>query len=65
MIDDEPLTEKPDLALGYLVKQDLYAMSVGDLEDRIAALKAEIVRCEAALKDRGATRDTAEKLFKS
>lgn len=64
-MDESPLQEKPDLALGYLSKQDLYAMSVGDLEERIAALKAEIARCEAALQDRGGARAEAEKLFKS
>ncbi len=63
-MNDEPLNEKPDLTLGYLAKQDLYALSVGDLEERIDALKAEIGRCEAALKDRGSTKSEAEKLFK-
>ncbi len=64
-MDDEPLNEKPDLTLGYLKKQDLYALSVGDLEERIEALQAEITRCEAALKDRGSSLSEAEKLFKS
>ena len=63
-MNDEPLNEKPDLALGFLAKQDLYALSVGDLEERIEALKTEIARCEATLKDRGSTRSEAEKLFK-
>lgn len=64
-MDDEPLNDKPDLTLGHLAKQDLYTLSVGDLEERIAALKAEIARCEAALNDRGSSRSEAEKLFKS
>lgn len=63
-MDDEPLNEKPDLTLGYLAKQDLYALSVGDLEERIDALKVEIKRCEATLAERGDTRSEAEKLFK-
>lgn len=63
-MDDEALNDKPDLTLGCLAKQDLYALSVGDLEERIEALKAEISRCEAAMKDRGSTRSEAEKLFK-
>lgn len=63
-MDDEPLNDKPDLTLGYLAKEDLYTLSVGDLEERIAALKAEIARCEAALNDRGSSRSEAEKLFK-
>lgn len=63
-MDEEPLYEKPDLTLRLLAKQDLYTMSVGDLEERIAALKAEIARCETAMKERGSTRSEAEKLFK-
>lgn len=63
-MDEGPLVEKPDLTLGFLAKQDLYTMSAGDLEERIAALKAEIARCEAAMNDRGSTRSEAEKLFK-
>jgi len=63
-MDDQPLNEKPDMTLAYLVKQDLYTLSVGDLEERIEALKAEIARCENALKNRGDTRSEAEKLFK-
>lgn len=64
-MDPEALNEKPDLTLGYLAKQDLYDMAVGDLEERIAALKAEISRCEATIKERGSTMSEAEKLFKS
>ncbi len=63
-MDDEVLNEKPDLTLGYLAKQDLYTLSVGDLEERIEALKTEIARCEEALRNRGDTRSEAEKLFK-
>lgn len=60
---DQP-KEPPDLSLAKIGKQDLYAMSVGDLEARIASLKAEIARCEKALAERGSTRAAAEKLFK-
>ena len=63
-MDDEPLNDKPDLTLGYLKKQDLYTLSVGDLEERINALKAEITRCEKAMTDRGSSKSEAEKLFK-
>lgn len=61
---DEP-KEPPDLTLARIGKQDLYTMSVGDLEERITSLKAEIARCEKALSERGSTRAAAEKLFKS
>ncbi|MEO1242038.1 MAG: DUF1192 domain-containing protein [Pseudomonadota bacterium] len=64
-MDDDALNEKPDLTLGFLAKQDLYTLSVDDLNERIGSLKAEIARCEAALNDRGSSRSEAEKLFKS
>lgn len=63
-MEPESVREIPDLTLAKIGKQDLYAMSVGDLEERIASLKAEIARCEKALADRGSTRAAAEKLFK-
>ena len=63
-MDDEPLNDKPDLTLGSLGKQDLYTLSVDDLEERIAALKAEIERCENALEKRGGAKSEADKLFK-
>lgn len=63
-MDDEAAREKPDLALGYLKKQDLHDLSVNDLRERIAALKAEIARCEEAVGNRGGARQEAEKLFK-
>lgn len=63
-MDIEEPREVPDLTLSKLGRQDLYTMSVGDLEERIASLKAEIERCEKALAERGTTRDAAEKLFK-
>ncbi len=54
----------PDLTLKSIGKQDLYDMSVADLEERIEALKTEISRCESAIESRGATRSAADKLFK-
>ena len=63
-MDPEDLKENPDMTLGYLAKQDLYSLSVNDLDDRIASLKAEIERCEAAKEDRGSSKSEAEKLFK-
>lgn len=62
-MDEEALNEKPDLTLSYLAKQDLYEMSVSDLEERIEALRAEIARCQSALDDRGSSRSEADKLF--
>lgn len=64
-MNDEVLREIPDVTLQKISKQDLYSLSIGDLEERISALRAEMARCEKAIADRGATRSAAEKLFKS
>lgn len=63
MEDDRP-KEAPDLTLEKLGRQDLYTMSIGDLAARVASLKAEIARCEAAIASRNDTRSAADKLFK-
>ena len=64
-MDEDSPREKIDLTLGYLAKEDLYSLSVDDLEERIAALRDEIARCEKTLSERGSTRAAAENLFKS
>jgi uncharacterized small protein (DUF1192 family) len=63
-MDDETIREKPDIYLAKIGKHDLYALSIGDLDQRIEALKAEIARCEAAKAVRGGARSEADKLFK-
>ncbi len=60
IFDDEP--KKP--AAQHVVGQDLSLLSVGDLAERIAQLKAELARLEAELKSRDATKNAAEALFK-
>ncbi|MEM8987166.1 MAG: DUF1192 domain-containing protein [Pseudomonadota bacterium] len=62
---DDDLTPKAplDLELKGLEKQDLDALSVEDLEARIAAMKAEIARCEAAIGSRQSSRAAAESVF--
>ena len=60
IFDDEP--KKP--AAQHVVGQDLSLLSVGDLAERIAQLKAELGRLEAELKSRDATKNAAEALFK-
>lgn len=60
LLDDEPLKPKRPHEIG----QDLSALSVGDLTERIAALKAETARLEAELGTRGATKQAAEALFR-
>lgn len=63
-MDDEPLREKSDAVLAKIGKDDLYSLSVDDLKERIASLKAEIARCEAEIDKRASTRSAADSLFK-
>jgi uncharacterized small protein (DUF1192 family) len=57
--DDRP---KPKRA--HEIGQDLSLLSVGDLDERIGILKAEIARLEADKVTKRATRMAAESLFK-
>jgi uncharacterized small protein (DUF1192 family) len=60
LFDDEPT--KPISA--HVVGQDISLISVEELGQRIAMLKAEIERLEAERTARGATKSAAEALFK-
>jgi len=59
---DELMPRKPkaETVLG----QDLSAMSVHELEARIAALEEEIVRTRDALRSRSTTKSAADAFFK-
>jgi uncharacterized small protein (DUF1192 family) len=46
------------------IGQDLEALSVGDLKERISQLRAEIDRLEAELAAKGSTKAAAEALFR-
>jgi uncharacterized small protein (DUF1192 family) len=62
-IDPEELLPKkkaPDVVLG----EELSAMSAHELEARISALEAEIVRCREAIRARLATKSVADAFFK-
>jgi uncharacterized small protein (DUF1192 family) len=59
---DELLPRKPKLDL--VIGQDITTLSVIELEARIAALEAEIVRSREALKARAATKNAADSIFK-
>ena len=50
--------------LSLLVKEDLDPYSIADLEDRIAALEAEIARSRSAIETKGSKRSAADALFK-
>ena len=54
----DPIKKKP-------VKKDLTRMSVGDLKEYVAELKAEIERAEAAIKSKDKARAGAESFFKT
>lgn len=59
---DELLPKKkaPEIVLG----EDLSAMSAHELEARISALQAEILRCQEAIGARRATKSAADSFFK-
>jgi uncharacterized small protein (DUF1192 family) len=61
---DDLFPSKPDDPLVALAKQDLDPLSVDELEERIAALKAEIERVETHMKRAQTHRSAAEELFK-
>jgi uncharacterized small protein (DUF1192 family) len=59
--DNEPLKKKfTEIVLG----ADLYALSVPDLQERIALMETEIARCREAMTQRNATKDAAAAFFK-
>jgi len=47
------------------IGEDLSAVSIAELETRVAALKAEIVRIEAAIAAKRRQQDAAASIFKS
>ena len=61
---DDNLPLRQDDPLNNLVKQDIDALSVAELEARIAALKAEITRCEGKIAFASKHRSVADALFK-
>ena len=61
---DELFPSKPDDPLVALARQDLDPMSIEELGERIAALKAEIARVEAHIQRVQTHRSAAEELFK-
>lgn len=55
---------KPDDPLVQLARQDLDPLSIDELDERIAALRAEIARVEAHIERVKRDRSAAEELFK-
>jgi uncharacterized small protein (DUF1192 family) len=61
---DENLPLRRDDPLANLVRQDLDPLSVAELEERIALLKAEILRCEGKIAFATRHRSAADALFR-
>jgi uncharacterized small protein (DUF1192 family) len=59
MDEDAPI-KRPAFVIG----QDISTFSVGDLDETIGLLKAEIARLEEARKSKDSTRSAAEALFR-
>ncbi|HTK12645.1 MAG TPA: DUF1192 domain-containing protein [Xanthobacteraceae bacterium] len=57
--DDRPKVKKV-----HEIGQDLSLLSIGELSERIAALKAEIERLETATRGKEASRGAADLFFK-
>jgi len=60
-MDDDLLPKKK---IAHEIGQDLSLLSIGELSDRIALLKEEIARLEAAKASKSATRTAADQFFK-
>ena len=60
-IDDEGLPKKKT---AHVLGEDLAALSLHELDERIALLRAEIVRLEAAIQSKKASASLADTFFK-
>ena len=60
-IDDE---DRPKKKIVHEIGQELALLSVGELQDRIALLREEIVRLETAASSKKVSRDVAAQFFK-
>ncbi len=57
--------DRPKRKVTHEVGQDLYLLSVSDLDERIAYLSAEIARLEADKSQKQTSKTAANALFKS
>jgi len=60
-IDDD---DRPKKKIVHEIGQDLALLSIGELTERIAVLKEEIARLEAAMAKKDASRNVADQFFK-
>lgn len=56
--------DKPKRKLAHELGQDLSLLSVGDLDERVELLRAEIMRLEADMVAKRAFKSAADSLFK-
>jgi uncharacterized small protein (DUF1192 family) len=63
-MDDEFFSSRPDDPLAILARQDLDPLSQDELDERIAALEAEIARVRAHMEAASRHRSAADALFK-
>ncbi len=61
IIDEE---DRPKKKLAHEIGQDVALLSIEELRDRIALLKEEIARLEAAVTAKQASRSSADQFFK-
>jgi uncharacterized small protein (DUF1192 family) len=62
MIDED---DRPKKKITHEIGQELALLSVGELSERIALLKEEIARLEAAIARKQASRNVADAFFKT
>ncbi len=56
--------DKPKMKIAHEIGQDLTLLSVGELAARVQLLHDEIVRLEADMKQKRASRSAADQFFK-
>ena len=61
-IDDD---DRPKKKISHEIGQDLTLLSVEELAERIALMDAEIQRLQTSMQLKRATRDAADRFFKS
>ncbi len=62
MKDDEE--DRPKKKIAHEIGQELALLSVKELQERIALLREEIVRLEASIASKQASRNVADQFFK-
>jgi uncharacterized small protein (DUF1192 family) len=60
-MDDD---DRPKRKVTHEIGQDLYLLSVAELNERIALLAAEVERLKTAIADKQSSRGVADSLFK-